>query len=155
MSEFYISAIPTAVHWQPTSAAAEAAEVYVRRIFPDPDGTMQEVKVEFHDRIAVIHPGENLERITCPRCRGDISLDWFDALVTLAEGEFDNLDGTMPCCGTVLPLDTLDYDWPCGYARFEIGIRDACRPEYEFTEAELAELGNILGHPVRQILAHF
>ncbi|MEO3743740.1 hypothetical protein [Plantactinospora sp. B5E13] len=103
----------------------------------------------------VVHPGECLERITCPRCQGDIPLDWFEDLVEQTGEEFDSLETSVPCCAAVVPLDTLHYDWPCGYARFEIGIRDASRPEYEFTDEELAELGTILGHPVRQILAHF
>jgi hypothetical protein len=60
----------------------------------------------------------------------------------------------VPCCGALVSLDTLRFDWPCGFARFEIAVRNPARGEYEFTSEELDMLAAILGHPVRQILAH-
>ncbi|MFF3420587.1 hypothetical protein ACFYW9_38905 [Streptomyces sp. NPDC002698] len=46
----------------------------------------------------------------------------------------------------------LDYDWPCGFARFEIAVRNPER--LWFSEDELTALGDRLGHPVKQIRAH-
>ena len=52
----------------------------------------------------------------------------------------------------VVALDVLDYDWPCGFARFEIAIWN---PERDwFGDEELASIGHALGHPVKQIRAH-
>ena len=107
MSDFYVSVIPTDVNWQPTNQAAAEAEAYVQRAFPDPDGMQQKITVEFHDRITVIDAGENLQRITCPRCGHNIPLDWYQELVERTEGDFDDLDMTVPCCHTVIALDAL------------------------------------------------
>src|SRR6266496_2196973 len=125
MSDFYVSVIPTDVKWQPTRQAAVEAEAYVRRVFVDPDG-MQEVTVEFYERITVVDAGENTQRITCPHCDQDVPLDWYSDLIEQTEGEFDTLEVGVPCCDSVVALDTLGFDWPSGFARFEIG-RASCR----------------------------
>ena len=58
----------------------------------------------------------------------------------------------VPCCGRRTALTDLDYDWPCGFARFEIEIWNDWDP---FTDGELESIAQTIGHPVRQILAHF
>lgn len=153
MSDFIISLIPTDPRWQPDTAAAADAAAFVRRAFADPDG-MLEVSVEFHDRITAIDAGENLERIACPRCGGDVPLDWYGDLLEEAEGAFDSLDTVVPCCGAVIGLDTLRYHWPCGFARFEIAVLNPTRAHYEFTPTEQQVVADLLGHPVRQVVAH-
>jgi hypothetical protein len=154
MSDFYTSVIPADVTWQPTREAAAEAEAYVRRAFPDPNGTGQEVTVEFYDRVTAVDAGENIIRISCPRCAGDIPLDWYDNLIEETRGKFDTLDVTVPCCGALVSLDMLRFDWPSGFARFEIAVRNPARADGEFTAEELHIVAAILGHPVRQILAH-
>jgi hypothetical protein len=154
VSDLYVSLIPTDVTWQPTSAAAAEAEAYVRRLFPDPDGVQQDVTVEFHDRITVVDAGENLQQITCPRCDRDIPLDWYEDLIEEAEGEFDSPSVTVPCCETAVALSSLRFDWPSGFARFEIAVVNPARAEYEFTLEEIGGVEAILGHPLRQVVAH-
>ncbi|MFC3741297.1 hypothetical protein [Paractinoplanes deccanensis] len=154
MSDFYACVIPTDAGWQPEGEAAERAEDYVAGVFPDSDGAGQEITVEFYDRITAVDAGENLERITCPRCGADIPLEWYAELLEESEGEFDDLGVTVPCCNSQLQLDTLTFDWPCGFARFEIAVLNPARDDPEFTEDELTELGILLGHPVRQIRIH-
>ncbi|RQW84616.1 hypothetical protein [Micromonospora globispora] len=154
MSDFYVSLIPTDVNWQPTSKAAAEAEAYVRRVFPDPDGVQQDVTVEFYDRITAVDAGENIQRITCPRCDHDIPLDWYEDLIEQTEGEFDSPNVTVPCCDTAAGLDALKFDWPSGFARFEIAVANPVRGEYEFTADEAGAVAAILGHPLRQVLAH-
>ncbi|WP_404352368.1 hypothetical protein LG324_05455 [Phycicoccus jejuensis] len=61
----------------------------------------------------------------------------------------------LPCCGAHASLNDLDYDWPMGFARFEIGVLNARRARYELDESELHEVGRLMGHPVRQVLAHY
>jgi hypothetical protein len=154
MSDFYASVIPTDATWQPSPEAANGAEAYVRRVFPDLDGVRQDVSVEFYDRITAVDAGENLERITCPRCGSDIPVDWYSDLLEATGGGFDDLNVAVPCCGVPVPLDTLVFDWPCGFARFEIAVANPARAQCQFHPDELAQLAIILGHPVRQILTH-
>jgi len=61
----------------------------------------------------------------------------------------------VPCCGAVVALDSLRYDWPVGFARFEVCAMNPSRARYELGGAELDELAGLLGHPVAQILAHY
>ncbi|MEV0430099.1 hypothetical protein [Micromonospora sp. NPDC050495] len=154
MSDFYTSLIPTDVTWQPASAAAAEAAAYVRRVFPDPDGVQQSVTVGFHDRITAVDAGENVQQITCPRCDRDIALDWYQDLLEETGGEFDSVLVTVPCCETAVALDTLTFDWPSGFARFEIAVANPARPEFAFTPDEIRAVEAILGHPLRQVVAH-
>ncbi|WP_097329317.1 hypothetical protein [Paractinoplanes atraurantiacus] len=154
MSDSYASVIPTDPSWQPEGEAAESAEDYVRSVFPDPGTTGQEITTEFYDRITVVDAGENLSRITCPSCGADIPLEWWAELAEESEGEFDDLGIVVPCCNAHLRLDTLGFDWPCGFARFEIAVLNPAREDARFTEDELTELAILLGHPVKQILTH-
>lgn len=48
-----------------------------------------------------------------------------------------------------------DNYWPVGFARFEIAALNGTRAEYELNADELMRVGALLGHPVRQILAHY
>jgi hypothetical protein len=155
MSEFFASLIPTDPSWQPVVAAAAAAKAYVRQIFPDPDAVSQEITVRFYDHVTIVDAGEYLERITCPACAADIPLAWLGELVEEhGVAGFTDLSAAVPCCGRRLGLDTLGYDLPCGFARFEIAVRDPARVEDGFSPREQEVVAGLLGHPVRQILAH-
>ncbi|GLW02412.1 hypothetical protein [Streptomyces lavendulae] len=67
-------------------------------------------------------------------------------------GRFTTLAIEVPCCGGSTTPDVLDYDRPCGFARFEIAIWNPER--LWFGEGELTALADLLGHPVKQIRAH-
>jgi hypothetical protein len=147
----WISVVPSDVRWQPTTDAANQAAQHVRGLFARP-GSYDEVRVRFHGRIAVIDPGENLEQISCSACDRDISLDWFRGFTSAHEWAFDDLEVVVPCCGRSVALDSLSFDWPARFARFEIQVLNPTRAQYELTDRELVELGQILGHPLRQVL---
>ncbi|GAB3880709.1 hypothetical protein [Microbispora bryophytorum] len=154
MSDDILSIIPTDPYWQPARDAAERAAAIVADLAPGkPDGVDAEVDVEWHDNVAVIACGANLERIGCPHCGASIDTEWWhDLLETHSDEGFANLAVKTPCCGADSSLDALEYDWPCGFARFEIAVWNPQRAW--FSDAELAVLGAALGHPVRQIRAH-
>lgn len=57
-----------------------------------------------------------------------------------------------PCCAGATTLDALRYEWPCGFARFEIAVWNPER--LWFDDAELASVADALGHPVKQVRAH-
>jgi hypothetical protein len=153
MSEDVLSVIPTDPHWQPEGAAALRAKALVTGLTGglDPD-TDVDIDVDWYDAPSVVDSAQNLQRIGCPRCRGSIDLEWWGDLIEKHQDGFPSLEATVPCCGVAVALDQLDFDWPCGFARFEIA---AWNPEIDwFGEEELAAVGQALGHPVRQIRAH-
>jgi hypothetical protein len=50
------------------------------------------------------------------------------------------------------PAGHLAYEWPCGFASFEIAIWNPGRDW--FSNDEMNALQDALGYPVRQVMAH-
>ncbi|WP_395571072.1 hypothetical protein [Streptomyces sp. BK79] len=154
MSDHYLTVIPTDPWWQPGEEAAGRAAAVLAGFLPDHD-RLGEDEVKWHDIPRVVVCGENLQGIRCPRCGADLYTgEWFGKEVTARHEEgFATLGTTTPCCGARTSLNDLVYDWPCGFARFEI---DVLYPERDWlSEEELARVAEALGHPVRQILSHW
>jgi hypothetical protein len=155
VSDSYIRLIPTDQLWQPEAEAAAAAAGYVAGLFAAPAGRVDEVEVEFYDRVTLIDAGVNTSLVYCSRCGEEIGVDWFFDLLGEIGVSFDDLDVKVPCCGAIVSLDSLRYDWPVGFARFEVSVMNPTRDKYELDAAELADVAARLGHPVTQILAHY
>ncbi|MGX7676471.1 hypothetical protein [Plantactinospora sp. DSM 117369] len=154
MGDFIVYLIPTDLTWQPSRDAAERTAAEARRRAGIPEHVYPSIEVEFFARITVAHPFENLERIGCPRCGGVIDVGWFDRLTDLNSPNpdgFDDLTTTVPCCGGLVSLADLDYDWPAGFSRFRITLWNPAR---ELTGDDLVTLSAGLGHELRLIHAH-
>lgn len=154
MSDNILSIIPADPHWQPAAETADAAMSVFRRLAPQLDGFVTtEYRITWHDQVTAVDCGANLERIECPVCQNAVDVEWWaDLLEERFETGFANLIVTVPCCSAEVSLDDLHYDWPCGFARFEL---EAWNPNRGWLSAdELAELSTALGFDVRQILAH-
>ncbi|MET8974254.1 hypothetical protein ABZX85_01410 [Streptomyces sp. NPDC004539] len=154
MSDDVLSVIPDDPRWQPSKDAAARAHALVASWFPEnPEGFEPYVETTWYDAVNAVDCGENLDRIGCPVCGGEIDLQWWcDLGEAHAESGFTDLGVTVPCCGAALSLDTLRFEAPCGFSRFEIAVWN---PERDaFGGGELAALADALGHPVRQIRAH-
>jgi hypothetical protein len=155
MSDFAIRVIPTDPRWQPTDRAATAVVAYVAGLFAGPGDDVERVEHTFYDRVTLIDAGENTTTITCSRCDGDIDPGWFFETAAGNRADPADLDTRVPCCRAVVSLATLRYDWPVGFARFEVAAINATRATYELAADELAQAARLLGHPVTQILAHY
>lgn len=155
VSDGYIRLIPTDREWQPTPEGAAAATAYVARLFSGPEDDVEEVEHEFYDRVTLIDAGENTTRISCSSCDGDLDVEWLNDLIEENGESLDSMDVSVPCCGAVVSLDSLRYDWPVGFARFEVSAMNPTRAKYELDAEELADVAALLGHPVAQILAHY
>ncbi|WP_030678957.1 hypothetical protein [Streptomyces rimosus] len=151
MSDEILSVIPADPYWQPGQAAADrCAALLADPAFGARHGQDVEIDVSWHDPLRVIDCGQNLERIGCPHCGAEIDPgQWSDLVSACYEDEFATLAIRAPCCGTATTLDALDYDWPCGFARFQIAIRNSGRAG--FADDEMTALADALGHPVRQV----
>lgn len=153
MSDDTLSVIPADPYWQPDQAQAERAVSAVAAHLPGGrDGLELEIEVQLYKKAHLVDCGSNLSRISCPHCGKQIDTTWWrDVLEERFEDGLDDLSVMLPCCGRPGLLNELDYDWPCGFARFEIEI---CNPNRDwFTEEELSDIAEALGHPVRQIMA--
>ena len=65
---------------------------------------------------------------------------------------FADLTITLPCCGNVSSLNDVLYEWPTGFARFQLKARN---PGKGVEEATVHDLEEILGCPLRKIWARF
>jgi hypothetical protein len=148
VGDYVLSVIPTDPRWQPSREAGERMAAILQAMVKEGD-----FEVHWHERITVVDCGENLERITCPVCQGSIDTGWYaDLLEDNGCAGFDDLAVTVPCCGGVTTLDALGYHWPSGFARFEVAVWNALWEPLD--DDTLTRLGDALGHPVRQVLAH-
>ncbi|WP_017592993.1 hypothetical protein [Nocardiopsis potens] len=147
MSDDTLSVIPSDPDWSPgPDAARRAASAAAAAADGDTETT-------WHEGIALIDCGANLERIGCPGCGAAIAPEqWADLVGACHESGFADLMAELPCCGAETPLNALDYRWPCGFARFEIKVWNPVRAW--LTEEELTRIGGLLGHRVRQVRAH-
>lgn len=156
MSANILSVIPTDPRWQPEPEQADRARQLLAAIAPaDPGRLDWELRVEWHTTITVVDSGECLESITCPVCTAAIDIEWWGDLLEKHYDEgFEDLMTTVPCCGARTSLDELHYDWPCGFARFELALWNPGLGRDLLTNQELSAIAQALGHPVRQIYAH-
>ncbi len=154
MSDDVLSVIPADPNWQPDAAAGARAAAIVESLAPGvPGGVAVEIDATWHDTPTFVDCGQNLERIVCPHCGNEIDTAWWeDFMDAHQEADLATLTTTVPCCSTATTLDVLEYDWPCGFARFEIAVWNPERTW--FTDEELTLLARTLGHPVRQVQAH-
>jgi hypothetical protein len=150
VSDDYLRFIPTEPAFVPDPAAAEQARRRLAALVPNAD----EVTATYTDQVQFVDQGANFDRVSCPRCRTTLGIDWWhEAMDASFEAAFERLDVRVPCCGATLSLNDLDYDWPAGFARFVLeamnpGVRDLPTPDAE-------ELASILGAPFRRIWAHY
>ena len=67
--------------------------------------------------------------------------------------KFIDLAVTTPCCALLSSLNDLVYDWPAGFARAELSALNPQRGWLD--QAKLAQVASVLGHPLKQVMAHY
>lgn len=155
MSDNYLRLIATEPSWQPTKTAAQRAVEVVSSLAPGADS----VEAEFLDAVTFIDQGANLERVLCPGCQGELDLDWWSEEMSrsgsgeLGDSTFTNLTVSTPCCAVSTSLNELVYEWPAGFARFEVAVLNPQRGWLE--PDELNRVADTLGHPLKQVMAHY
>ena len=150
MSDNYLRFIPMDPRYVPAAEAIEESRLYLARLAPDAD----EVTAAVGDEINFIDQGANFERVSCPRCATELDKGWWGEEVERASAAaFTWLEVTVPCCGSTLSLNDLDYEWPAGFARF---VLEAMNPNVpDLAESDVAVLSAMLGTPLRRIWTHY
>ncbi|MER7609181.1 hypothetical protein [Nocardioides sp. NPDC127503] len=155
MSDNWIRLIPTDASWEPAQSSVDLAVAYVVSLFSRPGDSADEVSAVLHNDVALIDSGVNTSSFKCTICSSVTDVSWVFEVVGERSSDLSDLDVVLPCCGVTSSLNELAYDWAMGFARFEIGVLNGTRARYELDESELRQVGELLGHPVRQILAHY
>lgn len=128
-----------------------------------PDGEQCEVKT--FDAPEFIDCGQNFEAVICSACGGRLELDpftegdpgtaWWYAVQDQAVNEpLVDVQTTMPCCGERVAFADLDFDWPAGFARFELVIWNPNVAD-NLDDASLANFERVLGCNLRQVRARY
>lgn len=111
------------------------------------------VEVKLHGQVSFIDCGGNLENISCPCCGADMSFDWWgEVMEQAAQSEFEELNVMVPCCNREVNLNELEYEFPCGFGRWEI---DVLNPQEELSADIVLELEQRFGVEVKGIWARY
>ena len=150
MSDHWIALVPQDPNFVPDSQTHDDALELFHAIAPD----AEEIRIKLFDKIRFFDCGGNFERIICPPCGQEISIDWWQDRMN------DDYDGngfllakySTPCCGASIGLNEFQYDWPQAFARFGI---DAMNPNIgELSDEHRSEFERILGTPLMTIYQH-
>lgn len=151
MSDDYLRIIPLEPGHVPAPRAQKEAIALVKKLLP----RAAEVRAILQDEVFFVDQGENLEEIRCPRCRATLAPEWWMTEMDRAGGaDFSDLAVVVPCCGATTSLHDLDYDWPAGFARFVIQVREPGLAGW-LDDAKVARLEKALGAKVRQIRTRY
>ena len=153
MSVNILRLIPTSPDYVPDLLSQERAVALLKSQFLPNPGPLSEVTARVTEQVEFIDQGENFERIVCPFCSSELAAEWWQGVMDDSyEGHFADLRITTPCCHTESSLNDLLYEWPAGFARFVLAIRD---PILEPTHEMLDILERLLGCRIRVIWAHY
>ncbi len=150
MSENYLKLIPNNPQFVPAEDAQIQVVNLLERLLPYAD----ERSVWVTSEIAFVDPGGNLNAVYCPNCGSELLASgwWQQAMDKAYANRFRDLSVQMPCCGTALSLDNLRYEWPAGFARSWIEIRNP--GVIELTARQIKKIEKAFGCPLRVIWSH-
>ena len=149
LSVNYLRLIPESPTYIPNVAKRRVAEQYLKKQFP------QIESIEFIEskETLFVDSGSNWETIRCPVCEAELCDNWWKKSMDSAyENRFSDLNVSTPCCGSRTTLNDLNYNWPAGFARFIVEIRN---PPRDITGEEITELDGILDCRLRKVWAHY
>ncbi|HLW01836.1 MAG TPA: hypothetical protein VKT82_24495 [Ktedonobacterales bacterium] len=149
MSEDYLRLVPVDPEYVPSAAAQAKAHRLFTALFPG-----AAVAVQVTDAVAFIDSGSNLDRILCPSCGANLSLEWWSQAMdqAYAASRFRALQVTLPCCGQHASLNDLAYEGAVGFARFVLEVR---APGHDLTDQQVARSESLVGCHLRTIWAHY
>ena len=150
MSDDFIVIVPGDPTHVPSEGTQLQVSVLLRRFAPSADSITSNVEtaVQFYDC------GGNFERIFCPHCRSDITIDWWQECMDADfNGEGFRLGNfETPCCHALINLNALIYDWPQAFGSFSWTMQNANIGE--LTEGVKAEIEAAVGVPIVVIHQH-
>lgn len=110
------------------------------------------IAVECNETPIFVDCGENLEKLSCPKCGAELDFAWWgEAMDKAAQTAFTALETVAPCCKKILSLNDLTYYFPCGFACCLICMFN---PEQVIDDKLIDTIQNILGTRVSIVEAH-
>ena len=149
MSDNWIAIVPEDHTFVHDAAKQRRARDRFAELAPEAD----EIEIKTSERIEFFDCGANFERICCPSCRLEISVEWWQDRM-----EEDYRDGfilakyAVPCCSARVTLHELDYQWPQGFGRFALEVMNPNIGKLD--DKYKREFEEILGTKLRVIYQH-
>jgi hypothetical protein len=157
MSDDLLRIIPTEQNYIPDSELQQRALGLLKTMFPAAD----EYDATVYDELTFIDQGVNCEAVLCPSCGARIRTDdngggwWSDLTEEIAHRSVADVRIAMPCCAADIPFSSLRFDWPAGFAHFELCIQNPTHDGGLLTSEELKKLQDVLSCELMQIRAHY
>ncbi|MBZ4632045.1 hypothetical protein GBP94_22010 [Mycobacterium avium subsp. hominissuis] len=153
MSDTWLVVFPADPGWVPSNEQAAAAAKVIAELIPTEVADQPDLRLT--PNIEFIDAGSNFGALRCPACGQDLELSWWHEQMDRQyrrDTGFHLQPVTVPCCARTTTLNDLAYGWPLGFARWQATTLSPDRGW--LTDAELSEIGQALGHPVRQTARH-
>lgn len=149
MSAIVVTVIPPDPQRVPGDSERALAMALLRQRVPSAESLRETLTAETR----FVDAGENFHAVFCPACGRHVELDdWQEAMTKAQSGSFERLDASFPCCGATVSLNDLRYDWPQGFARWGVELRNPGMSREDF-DAVAAELERLLGFKPRVVWA--
>jgi hypothetical protein len=148
MSDNFICIIPR----DPWFIPDEHAQIQAQQRFQQFAPQAYDITISVTQTPIFVDAGVNFESVVCPRCHQELNSWWKMVMDRTLPEQVANLAVVTPCCGASLSLNTLRYEWPCGFARFTL---EAQNPNIiMLSVSQMRELERLLNCKLRQILIH-
>ena len=149
MSDNWIIVIPEDPGFMPAITSQTRARDWFEHIAPNAEG----IEIKISDTVEFFDCGANLERILCPSCGTEVSLEWWQQMMDDDyESGFKLQKYPTPCCSSSHTLHDLNYEWPQGYGRFALEVMNP--GIVKLGDALIRELEQVLGCRLRVIYQH-
>ena len=149
MSDNWIALIPEDPRFVPDAASQRRARARLAEIAPQAD----EISIKVSAKVEFFDCGANFERVSCPWCRVEIPLAWWQARMDedYSDG-FKLANYATPCCAASCTLHELVYEWPQGFGQFALDVMNANIGKLE--DEYKGEFEEILGTKLRVVYQH-
>lgn len=148
MSDTILKIIPANPFFGPDDAQQGAARDLFATAFPE-----AEIELSCTPNVEFVDQGENFESVSCNLCGEQLDIDhWHEAMDAAYATQFDKLDFVTPCCSVTASLNALRYEWPAGFAKFQLSVQN---PRSALSDQDLKHLEDVRGTALRVIWAHY
>jgi hypothetical protein len=149
MSDNWIAIIPEDPAFIPEAAKQAKARDQFAQIAPKAN----EIEIKVCAKVEFFDCGANFQHILCPSCHAEIPVAWWQDRMDEDYGNgFILASYATPCCCAQRTLHELVYEWPQGFGRFALRVRNPNIGKLEVRFKQ--ELEEILGTKLRMIYQH-
>jgi hypothetical protein len=152
MSDNFLRIIPVDVDCVPDAESVRLSTSLPESLLPKSD----RIAFKKWTGVQFVDQGRLFERVSCPKCEGELDLDWWGDRMSSKWNEnskqFESLDVETPCCLFKTSLNDLKYDRPAAFARCPLEVTN---PNRDLTDEESRRIEGTMGCPVRKILARY